>query len=257
MRILYIGDIVGSAGLEFLEANLQSIKNDNKINLVIANAENVTNGRGLNKDHYLRLMKLGISVLTMGNHTFSQKQIKEYINENSKIVRPANYCTDYGKGYITFKYNDTNITVVNMLGRVYMNNMSLECPFKTMDKIYQEVKDKSDYIIVDLHAEATSEKIAFGFDFDGKVSAVVGTHTHVPTADERVLPKGTLYISDIGMTGPYDGVLGDNKETIIERFRSGVYEPAKVEESSRIQFNAVILDFNPIKNKISRINLVK
>ncbi|MGM9970971.1 MAG: TIGR00282 family metallophosphoesterase [Anaeroplasmataceae bacterium] len=256
MRILYIGDIVGSKGLEFLEKNLNKIKNDNKINLVIANAENVTHGRGLNKEHYLRLMKLGIFALTMGNHTFSQRQIKEYIND-SKIVRPANLTTEFGKGYMTLNYNDRKITIVNLLGRIYMNNMSLDCPFKTMDKIYNIVKDKSDYIIVDFHAEATSEKIAFGYDFDGKVSAVVGTHTHVPTADERILPNGTLYVTDIGMTGPYEGILGDNKETIIERFRSGVYEPCKTLDSGKTQFNAVILDFNSYKNSISRIKIIE
>lgn len=256
MRILYIGDLFGSRGLEYLERSLNKIKSENKINLVLVNGENVTNGRGLSKEHYLRLMKLGVFAITMGNHTFSQKQIREYIDD-SKVIRPANLTTNIGKGYLTLKYNDKSITIVNMLGRVYMNNMSLDCPFKTMDKIYNEVKDKSDYIIVDLHAEATSEKIAFAYDFDGKVDAVLGTHTHVPTADEQVLPKGTLYISDIGMTGPYDGILGDNRNTIIERFRSGVYEPSKVCETGKIQFNAVVLDFNPIKNTISRIRIIE
>lgn len=256
MRILYIGDIVGEKALTYLEKNLSKIKANNKINLVIANAENVTYGRGLSKEHYTRLMKLGIFALTMGNHTFSHRQIKDYIND-SKVIRPANFTTEYGKGYLTLKYNEYKITVVNMLGRIYMNNMSLDCPFKTMDKIYDEVKDKSDYIIVDFHAEATSEKIAFALDFDGKVSAVVGTHTHVPTADTRVLPKGTLYVSDIGMTGPYNEVLGDNKDVIIERFRSGVYEPCKTEESGKMQFNAVILDFNSFKNTISRIQIIE
>lgn len=254
MRILYIGDIVGELGLKFLEDNLKEIVKDNKINLVIANAENVTFGRGLRKEDYIRLMKLGIFAITMGNHTFSNKSIKEYIND-SKIIRPANITSEYGRGYLTLNYNDKKITIVNMLGRIYMNNMSLDCPFKTMDKILDEVS--SDYIIVDFHGEATSEKIAFGYDFDGKVSAIVGTHTHVPTDDLRVLPEGTLYVTDIGMTGPYDGVLGDEKSTIIERFRSGVYEPAKTLNTGAIQFNAVILDFNPIKNSISRIRIIK
>lgn len=256
MRILYIGDIVGELGLSFLENNLKSIVRDNKINIVIANAENVTNGRGLDKEDYTRLMKLGIFAVTMGNHTFSQRNIKTYIND-SKIIRPANLNTEYGKGYMTLNYNDKKITIVNMLGRVYMNNMSLDDPFKTMDKILDEVKNNSDYIIVDFHGEATSEKIAFGYDFDSKVSAIVGTHTHVPTDDLTLLPGGTLYVTDIGMTGPYEGVLGDNKETIIERFRSGVYEPARTLTSGLVQFNAVVLDFNPIKNKISRIRIIK
>lgn len=253
MRILFIGDIVGEIGLQYLEKNLQKIKDSEKINLVIANGENITNGRGLNYEHYNRLMKLGISLVTMGNHTFSQREIYEYI-DNSKIVRPANFSTNIGKGYQTIKYNDKTITVVNLLGRVYMNSMSLDCPFKTLDSILEEVD--SDHIIVDFHAEATSEKIAFGLDFDGKVDAILGTHTHVPTADNKVLPNGTLYISDIGMTGPSLGVLGDNKDIIIDRFRSGVYMPARTEKGP-VQFNAVVLDFNSFKNTITRINLTE
>lgn len=256
MRILYIGDIVGTKGLEYLEKNLNKIKALHKINLVIANAENVTNGRGLNKEHYLRLMRLGIFALTMGNHTFSNKNIKDFIDD-SKIIRPANFNTSYGKGYMILNYNDKKITIVNLLGRVYMNNMSLDCPFKTMDEIYDEVIDKSDYIIVDFHGEATSEKIAFAYDFDGYIDAVVGTHTHVPTADMRVLPKGTLFVSDIGMTGAHDSCLGDNYETIIERFRSGVYEPCKTEEEGKVEFNAVILDFNNLKNSITRVRIIE
>lgn len=254
MRILFIGDVVGEAGLDFLERRLNQIKQDNKINMVIVNGENITNGRGLKKKDYLRLMKCGASAITMGNHTFSNREIKEYIDE-AKIARPANFNTDLGNGYITIKYNDKSVTIVNMLGRVYMNNMSLDSPFSVMDKILEEVN--SDYIIVDMHAEATSEKIAFAFDFDGRVSAVVGTHTHVPTSDLRVLPKGTLYVSDVGMTGPYNGVLGDDKDTIIDRFRSGVYQPASVSEEPGIQFNAVILDFNPVKNTITRVSIIE
>ncbi len=251
MKILYIGDIVGEIGLQYLEKNLQRIKEENKINVVFANAENVTNGRGLNFEHYNRLMKLGIYGLTMGNHTFGQKEIYEYI-DNSKVIRPANFSTNIGKGYMTINYNDKKITVINLLGRVYMNSMSLDCPFKTLDKILEEID--TDYSIVDIHAEATSEKIALGLDFDGRVSAVVGTHTHVPTADNKVLPKGTLYISDIGMTGPALGVLGDKKDIIISRFRTGIYESSKTEQGP-VQFNAVVLDFNNFKNSITRINL--
>ena len=256
MRILFIGDIVGEAGLRFLEENLAKIRQDNKINLVIANAENISNGRGLHKKDYDRLMKLGIFAITMGNHTFSQRDIKDYIS-SSKIIRPANFNSDLGNGYKTLNYNDKKITIVNLLGRVYMNNMSLDNPFTVMDKILEEVKGKTDYIIVDMHAEATSEKIAFGLDFDGKVSAVVGTHTHVPTADNRILPKGTLYVSDIGMTGPYNGVLGDDAETIIERFRTGIYTPSKVTEDKAVQFNAVILDIGSLKNTIERVSIIK
>jgi metallophosphoesterase (TIGR00282 family) len=249
MRILFIGDIFGVEAIEGLEKNLERIKRDNKINLVIANAENVTGGKGLNLKHYQRLKKLGISCFTMGNHTFSNSEIKEFINDEPKIVRPLNWPCEYGSGIYTFNYNDKKISVINLMGRVFLN-MALDCPFKTLENTINNLD--SDYIIVDMHAEATSEKVALGLDFDGKVSAVLGTHTHVPTADERVLPKGTLYITDVGMTGPLNGVIGNEASKIIERFRTGLFEKAGVEKGI-IQFNGVILDFG-IKNSIKRIH---
>lgn len=254
MRILYIGDIFGEEAIAYLKRNLLQIKQDNRINIVFANGENVTNGRGISQNHYQELMRLGISCISMGNHTFSNRQIKDFI-ENSKIARPANYHSAIGKGYQLIKYNDKTIAVINLLGRVYMNNMSLDCPFQTLEKLLNEII--ADYVIVDFHAEATSEKIALALAFDGRVSAVVGTHTHVPTADNRVLPNGTLFISDIGMTGPLNGVIGDNANTIIERFKTGVFEPSKV-ETGKQQFNAVILEINENnKNNITRINLTE
>lgn len=249
MNVLFIGDIFGEEGLNYLEKNLESIKREYKINFVIANAENTTYGRGLHFKHYQRLMKMGISCLTMGNHTFSNVDIRNFI-DNSNIVRPANLPTTMGVGYKTMKYNDKTITIINLMGRVYQNQ-SLDCPFRTLDDILAKVK--SDYYIVDMHAEATSEKIALGHDFDGKVSAVLGTHTHVPTADERVLPKGTLYITDVGMTGPLNGVIGNTKDEIISRFRTGIYDRAGTQEGL-MQLNAVVLEFGA-KNSIRRIHL--
>lgn len=252
MRILFIGDLYSDQAVQYLKSNLQRIKNENKINMVIVNGENTTNGRGINYAHYNELMKLGISAITMGNHAFSNRELKDFISD-SKIVRPANFNEAPGSGVLTIKYNDKKIAVINLLGRVYMNNMCLDCPFKTLDHILKEVE--ADYYLVDFHAEATSEKIALALNFDGLVTAVVGTHTHVPTADERVLPKGTLYITDIGMTGPADGVIGDNADSIIKRFKTGVYEPSKP-ASGEVSFNAVVLELNENgKNKISRINL--
>ena len=187
MRILFIGDIVGEAGIGYLEQNLAKIRQEYKINIVICNAENITNGRGLRKKDYDRLMKLGVFAITMGNHTFSQRDIKNYINA-SKVIRPANFNSNLGVGYLTLNYNDKKITIVNMLGRVYMNNMSLDNPFTTMDKILEDVKGKTDYVIVDFHAEATSEKIAFGFDFDGKVDAIVMPSAQISSFAEQCYP---------------------------------------------------------------------
>jgi metallophosphoesterase (TIGR00282 family) len=251
MNILFIGDLFGNDSVTYLEKNLQRIKQENKINIVIANAENVTNGKGLAERHYNRLKKLGISCFTMGNHTFSNNEIFSYI-DNSLVIRPANINTNIGKGYYVINYNGKKICVINLMGRVFMN-MSLDCPFRALDNILASVK--ADYYIVDMHAEASSEKIALGYDFDGKVSAVVGTHTHVQTADERVLPNGTLFITDIGMTGPLNGVIGSDAAAIIERFRTGVFNKAMV-STGDFQFNAVVLSIGDSKPSIKRIHEV-
>ena len=248
MNILFIGDLFGEESIDFLENNLERIKKENKINLCIANAENVTNGKGLSLRDYNRLKKLGFACFTMGNHTFSNKDIKDYIDD-SIVIRPANLPCGYGDGYKIIKYNDKKICVINLMGRVFLTQ-SLDCPFFTLDNMLEDID--ADYFIVDMHAEATSEKIALGLDFDGKVSAIVGTHTHVQTADARVLPHGTLYITDIGMTGPLNGVIGNTKDEIINRFRTGVYNRADVEKGD-FQFNAVVLSLGE-KNEIKRLH---
>lgn len=249
MKVLYLGDIFGEEGLSFLEQKISYLRQTYKPNLIFANGENVSFGHGLHFTHYQRLMKLGINCLTMGNHTFSNVDIKNFIN-NANIVRPANLPTEYGVGYKIIRYNDKKVAIINLMGRVYQNS-SLDCPFKTLDKILLEAK--ADYYIVDMHAEATSEKIALALDFDGKVDAILGTHTHVQTADNRILPQGTAYISDIGMTGPLNGVIGNTKVDIIKRFRTGVYERAGVEKGKR-QLNAIIMELDGLKT-IERIHL--
>ena len=251
MNILFIGDLFGNDSVTFLEQNLNKIKQEYKVNLVIANAENVTYGKGLALKHYNRLRKLGISCFTMGNHTFSNSEIFDYIDD-SNVIRPANIPGDIGKGYYIINYNNKKICVINLLGRVYLTQ-SLDCPFKTLDNILENIK--ADFYIVDMHAEATSEKIALAMDFDGKVDAIVGTHTHVQTADERCLPNKTLYITDIGMTGPLNGVIGNSKEDIIKRFRTGIYQKAFVEKGD-FQFNAVLLSIDDKKREIKRIHTV-
>lgn len=249
MKILYIGDIFGEEGLSYLEDNLPRLKQEYRPNLIFANAENVSFGRGLHYMHYQRLMKMGINYVTMGNHTFSNVDIKNFIDK-SNIVRPANLPTKMGKGYALINYNGKRILLVNLLGRVY-HNFSLDCPFRTLDEILNS--NKADYTIVDFHAEATSEKIALGLDFDGKIDAIVGTHTHVQTADERILPNGTAFITDLGMTGPMDGVIGNEKDEIISRFRTGIYERATTAKGRR-QINGVIIELDGIRS-IKRIHL--
>lgn len=248
MRILFLGDIVGKKALEVICNNIQTLKKENNINLVLANAENVEGGKGLSKTSYIALQKAGISGLTMGNHTYSKKNIFEFINE-ANIARPANMPLAPGKDFLTIKYNDKTLTLISVLGRVFMN-MSLDCPFKTLDNLLPKLK--SDYIILDVHAEATSEKLALAYYFKDRVDVVLGTHTHVQTADERLIGK-TLYITDVGMCGPLDSIIGDDIEAITSRFITGVYTPAKVAEGKTI-INGVILDLD--KRTIRRLNKI-
>lgn len=239
MRILYLGDIVGETTIEVLKQNLEKIKKDNRINIVFANAENVTSGKGLSYKHYKALKSLGITAFSMGNHTFSKSEIIDYMDD-AQIVRPANYTTSHGKDILYINYNGIKIALVNLLGRVY-NNTPLDCPFKTMDKLLETID--ADYIIVDFHGDATSEKRAFFYDFAGSVSAVIGTHTHVQTNDPEVY-KNTVYLTDIGMCGPLVSILGDDKDKIIERFRSGVYTPAPVQTTNEFQLSGVIMELS-------------
>ena len=249
MRILYFGDIVGENTIKILENHLDEIKKEYKINMVFANAENVTGGKGLSQKHYKQLKSLGIAAMSMGNHTFSKKEIKDYIND-ATIVRPANLNINLGKDILYVKYNDKTIALVNMLGRVYTYT-PLDCPFKTMDRLLEEIK--SDYIIVDFHGDATSEKRAFFYDFSGKVDAVLGTHTHIQTADEEVY-NNTCYITDMGMCGPKLSIIGDDKDMVIKRFRSGLFEPLQVSSDKNYILNGVILDLNENSNKIIRFS---
>lgn len=248
MRILYLGDIVGEKTIDVLKENLESLKQEYKINLVFVNAENVSGGKGLTEKHYKQLKALGISGMSMGNHTFSKSEIKNFIDD-ATIARPANLNTPYGKDVLYVKYNDKTIAIVNMLGRVYTYT-PLDDPFKTMDNLLNNIK--ADYIIVDFHGDATSEKKAFFFDFAGKVDAVLGSHTHTQTADEQTF-NNTCFISDMGMCGAFDSILGDDKNMVIQRFRSGMFEPLKCATGNEYMLNGVVLDFG-LKNSIIRIN---
>lgn len=244
MRILYLGDIVGEKTLSILKNHLEEIKKEYHIQMVLCNAENVTKGRGLSYQHYKELKSLGIAGMSMGNHTFSKSEIREYLDE-ATIARPANLGTSLGKTVLYIHYNQEVIALVNLMGRVYMNQ-PLDCPFKTMESLLPSIQ--ADKIIVDFHGEATSEKKAFFYHFAGKVDAVLGSHTHVKTDDSEVF-KNTCYITDMGMCGPKYSILGSEVEGIIERFKTGVYEPAKVSNDSEYILNGVILDLGK-KNTI-------
>lgn len=254
MKILIVGDVYSKLGREALEENIKKIKQDQTINFIIVNGENISHGKGMNQNHFKWLMSLGVNVITMGNHTWNNHQIYDYIDESNSIVRPMNYVEKYpGKGYVTVNYNGLKITVFQVLGRTFMDENNL-CPFKTTEKLLNEVK--SDIYICDFHGEATSEKIAYGHYFDGRVSIIFGTHTHVQTSDLRIMPNGTAYITDVGMTGPLDGVIGTKKEIIINRFLEGTKEVFAPQDTGKKQFNAIIVEINELTHKVTKVDRI-
>lgn len=250
MKVLFFGDVYGTRGLEALKKYLPKLKQEYKPNLIFLNGENIDKGFGISEKIYKELMTLGIGVITMGNHTFRNKELLDFI-EGSNIIRPANLPDIVpGSGYKTIQYNDKTVTVVNLMGQVFMGD-ALNSPIEKMNQLLKQIE--SDYIFVDFHAEATSEKLAFAHYFDGQVTAILGTHTHVATADAMKLPNGTLYITDIGMTGPLYGILGADKDLILKKVTTHL--PMRIEESKakELQLNAVIID--TIKNTIQPINI--
>lgn len=244
MRIIVIGDIVGRPGRQAVEKLLDKLKTVHKPELIIANAENAAGGSGLTPAIVKELLSFGIGVITSGDHIWKKKEVLDVIDTEPRLLRPANYPAGVpGKGSLIVEgKSGIKIGVINLLGRVFM--MPLECPFKTARKEIEEIRKETNIIIVDIHAEATSEKIALGWYLDGLVSAVVGTHTHVQTADQRILPGKTAYITDLGMTGPIDSVLGRRREQVLERFITGM--PVRFQMADEnIQLQGVFIDINP------------
>ncbi len=252
MKILFIGDIFGQSGRKLVEDHLYRIKNEYHIDFVIANGENAAHGKGITKRIYNDFIFNGIHAITMGNHTWAKRELFDCIDELDHLVVPINQLpTLPGVGSRVFTCNGKKIRVTNLLGNTFMQP-GLENAFIVMDRLLEKCDE--DIHIVDFHAEATSEKIALGYYLTGKVSAVLGTHTHVPTADERILEGKTAYISDVGMTGPLDGVIGCSKESIIPRMINGLPTKFEVAEG-KSQFNAVIIEFdqNNLPIKIQRL----
>jgi len=239
MKVLFIGDVVGSRGMEALHKYLPTIKKDYKPNMIFINGENIAKGLGITEKLYKELMTLGANVITLGNHAFSKREVSDFIND-SKLIRPINYPANVpGEGHIIVKYNDIKVCVINLMGRVFMNE-GMENPFYKMDEVLKDIE--ADYIFVDFHAETTSEKLALAHYLDGRVTAVVGTHTHVPTADAMTLPNNTMYITDIGMTGTKYGIIGADKNQIINRFLTAMHSRMEEDMSKELQFNAVLMD---------------
>lgn len=256
MKILAVGDIVGESGLKKYKENIKNIKEQYDIDFVIVNGENAAGGMGLTKKQFDDIIKAGANVVTMGNHTWAKKDIFTFIDDQ-KIIRPANYPKGVvGKGYGIYTCKNKKIAVINLLGRTGMNIIP-ENPFIAAKEIVNKIKSEADIIIVDFHAEATAEKIAMAYYLDGKATVVYGTHTHVQTGDERIFKKGTAYITDIGMTGPKESVIGMDIEASLKRFETTLPEKYKLAEGECI-FNGCIFeiqDDNCRSKNITRINL--
>lgn len=251
MKILAIGDLIGSVGIKKLKTELNGIRNREKIDFVIVNGENSAEGMGITQKNFEDILSTNVDVITMGNHTWGKKDIFKFI-DHPKLIRPANYPKGVvGKGYGIYECNGKKIAVINLIGRVYINILS-ENPFLVAKQIVKKIEDKVDIIMIDFHAEATGEKITMAYYLDGEVTAVFGTHTHVQTADEKILPKGTGYISDIGMTGPKNSALGMDVDVVIKRFETALPERYKIAKGEAM-LNGVIFDIDDSTNKVKSI----
>ncbi|MCU9611988.1 TIGR00282 family metallophosphoesterase [Caldibacillus lycopersici] len=243
MIILFIGDVVGSPGRDMIKQHLPELKEKYRPMLTIVNGENAASGKGITNKIYRAFMEQGVQAITMGNHTWDNREIFEFIEDAKNMVRPANYPEGTpGKGIMYVKLNAMEVAIINLQGRTFLP--AIDCPFRKADELIAEAKKRTPFIFVDFHAEATSEKQAMGWYLDGRVSAVVGTHTHVQTADNRILPNGTAYITDVGMTGPYDGILGTDRETVIRRFLTNLPARFEVSTSGRAQLSGVLIDLD-------------
>ncbi len=252
MKVLAVGDLIGGAGIKKLKLALNNI--NEKIDFVIVNAENSAEGMGITQKNFDDILALNVDVITMGNHTWGKKDIFKFI-DHPKLIRPANYPEGVvGKGYNIYSCNNKKIAVINLIGRVDINVLS-ENPFLKVKEIVNKIKNSVDIIFVDFHAEATAEKIAMGYYLDGQVTAIFGTHTHVQTADERILPKGTAYITDLGMTGPKNSVIGMDIAASLKRFETTLPERYKI-ATGECMFNGVVFDIDDNTNKVTKIKRI-
>jgi metallophosphoesterase (TIGR00282 family) len=243
MKVLFIGDIVGKVGRSAVKSLLPKLLAKYKIDLVIANGENIAGGFGLTESLVSEIFKLGIHIITTGNHVWDKKDFIQYIAKDNRVLRPINYPQGV-PGYGSILFNSTNgqkVAVMNISGRVFMSN--IDCPFTKAMTELENLSKETKIIIIDFHAEATSEKIAFGYFVDGKASAVIGTHTHVQTADEKILSKGTAYITDVGMTGPSNSVIGIEINQIIQRFLTNIPTRFQTATGEGI-LSAVVIEIN-------------
>jgi metallophosphoesterase (TIGR00282 family) len=256
LNILCIGDIVGRPGRRIVAEKLKSVVNDLGVDCVIANAENAAGGSGLTPQIYNKLLRYGVHLITLGDHTYRKRDIITTLETAENIARPANL-SEYaaGKDFAICKTNKGPVVaVISLIGRMFMK--PADCPYNAVDRVLPQLQQQADIIFVDFHAEATSEKVAMGYHLDGRVSCCFGTHTHVVTADERILPKGTAYITDIGMTGPHGSVLGRGAESVLKSFRTGMPFPFEV-ASDDVKMNAILVTVDGSTKEAERIERIR
>lgn len=254
MKILIIGDVVGSKAVEYLSEKLWKIREKLGVSFVVANGENAAEIRGIGEDDAKTLLGAGVDLITLGNHAFGRKDIFPMLTDSQNIIRPANFsylCP--GAGYTTLNIDGYRILALNVLGTMLMEAMA--DPFDTVERILEREKGEYDLSILDIHAEATSEKLALARYFDGKINIIFGTHTHVPTADEQILPGGSAYITDVGMTGPQNGVIGANTDTVLERLRTKMPTRFTVADGE-IKANCLLVEIEPESRKVSSVRRV-
>ena len=255
MNILFIGDIGGSPGRNMLKEHLPKLKEKYHPTITIVNGENAAGGRGITQKIYHNFLEWGVQAITMGNHTWDNKEIFDFIDDAKYLVRPANFPDNNpGQGMIFLKANSLEVAIISLQGRTFLP--AIDDPFKKAEELVNEARKRTPIIFVDFHAEATSEKQALAWFLDGKVSAVVGTHTHVQTADNRILPNGTGYITDVGMTGPYDGILGMDREGVLNKFLTNMPQRFEVYKKGRTQLSGVFIKVNDKTGLCERIDRI-
>jgi metallophosphoesterase (TIGR00282 family) len=252
-KILFIGDIIGKLGREVCRQVLPDLKKKYSPDLIIANGENSAHGYGITEKVYQELTEMGIEAITMGNHVWDKRELVKSIDNLPLVLRPANYPPGVpGRDHLIIQKEGVKVGILNLSGRVFMQ--ALDCPFQAAERVISKLN--TNLVVVDMHAEATSEKCAMGWFLDGKVSAVIGTHTHVMTADERILPNGTAFISDIGMVGAYDSIIGMNREQILKRFTTQMPERFEPTETGPGLFNAVFLKVDAVSGRAKEIKRI-
>lgn len=255
MNILFLGDVVGKPGRRLLAERLTALQHSCAADFTVVNGENAAGGRGITPDIADEMFKLGVDVVTTGNHIWAQSSIVGYLAHEPRLLRPDNYPAGApGSGvFIGHTRGGHAVAVINLQGRVFMP--AIDCPFRSLDAAIEEIRDRAQLILLDMHAEATSEKLAMGWYCDGRVTAVVGTHTHVPTADARILPGGTAYCTDVGMSGPYDSVIGTRPDLALERFLTA--RPVRFQvASSNVRLAGVVVEADPESGRATAIRQV-